>query len=63
MLDNAACHDRLWQFRHVGVKLYVDGLAQERRNSIANALELRLYCTSPLIYDILYIEQTIRTQT
>ena len=25
-------------------------LVQERRNSIANALELRLYCTNPLIY-------------
>ena len=26
----------------------IDGLAQERRNSIANALELRLSCTNPL---------------
>ena len=25
----------------------IDGLAQERRNSIANALELRLSCTNP----------------
>ena len=25
-------------------------LVQERRNSIANALELRLSCTNPLIY-------------
>ena len=26
---------------------YIDGLVQERRNSIANALELRLSCTNP----------------
>ena len=26
---------------------YSDVLMQERRNSIANALELRLYCTNP----------------
>ena len=25
----------------------VDGLGQKRRNSIANALELRLFCTDP----------------
>ena len=29
---------------------YVDGLVQERRNSIANALELRLSSTNPSIY-------------
>ena len=29
---------------------YIDGLVQERRNSIANALELRLSCTNPSIY-------------
>ena len=29
---------------------YIDGLVQERRNSIANALELRLSCTNPTIY-------------
>ena len=27
--------------------LHIDGLMQERRNSIANALELRLSCTNP----------------
>ena len=26
---------------------YIDGLVQERRNSIADALELRLSCTNP----------------
>ena len=30
---------------------YFDGLLQERRNSIANALELHLSCTDPSIYD------------
>ena len=28
---------------------YIDGLVQERRNSSALAMELRLYCTNPLI--------------
>ena len=27
----------------------IDGLVQERRNSIANALELRLCCSNPSI--------------
>ena len=31
---------------------YINGLAQERRNSIAEALELRLSCTNPSIYEI-----------
>ena len=30
--------------------LYIDGLVQERRNSIANTLELHLSCTNPLIW-------------
>ena len=29
---------------------YIDGLVQERCNSIANALELRLSCTNPSIF-------------
>ena len=29
---------------------HIDGLMQERRNPIANALELRLSCTNLLIY-------------
>ena len=29
---------------------HIDGLVLERRNSIADALELRLSCTNPLIY-------------
>ena len=28
-------------------EVYIDGLVQERRNSIAKALELRLSCTNP----------------
>ena len=31
------------------IQEYFDGLVQERRNSIANALELRLSCTNPPI--------------
>ena len=34
--------DKHWQ--------YTDGLMQERRNSIAKALELRFSCTNPFIY-------------
>ena len=30
-------------------RVYIDGLPQERRNTIANALELRLPCTNPSI--------------
>ena len=29
---------------------HFDGLVQERRNSIVNALELRVSCTNPSIY-------------
>ena len=29
---------------------YINGLVQERRNSIANALELGLSCTNPLVW-------------
>ena len=28
---------------------------QERRNSIANALELRLSCTNPLIFEYIFM--------
>ena len=30
----------------------IDGLVQERGNSIANALELRLSCANPSVYSI-----------
>ena len=30
--------------------VHIDGLVQERRNSIVSALELRLSCTNPSIY-------------
>ena len=33
----------------VVIKIHIDGLVQERLNSIANALELRLPCTNPSI--------------
>ena len=32
------------------VQLQIDGLMQERRNSIANTLELSLSCTNPSAY-------------
>ena len=32
---------------------HIDGLVQERRNSIANALELHLSCTNPSIEDVI----------
>ena len=31
------------------ILLYIDGLVQERRYSIANAMELHLFCANPLI--------------
>ena len=34
----------------IKVARHIDWLVQERRNSIANALELRLSCTNPSIY-------------
>ena len=39
-------------------ELYIDGLVQERRNSIANALQLRLFCTTPSIWYMPYISPT-----
>ena len=40
------------QSRRVVPRLaYVDGLVQKRRNSIANALELRLSCTNPSVFN------------
>ena len=39
---NSAHFHALWFY-----EVHVDGLVQERRNSISNALELRLSCTNP----------------
>ena len=44
LLSGTAWHPIQFILWHIG------GLVQERRNSIANALELRLYCTSQSIY-------------
>ena len=30
-----------------GYQQHIDGLVQERRNSVANAQELRIFCTNP----------------
>ena len=40
----------LTQSNSCGVFVQIDGLVQERRNSNANTLELRLSCTNPLIW-------------
>ena len=34
--------------------LHINGLMQEKRNSIANAVELHLYCPNPSIYSSIY---------
>ena len=39
----------------LSVHEHIDELVQERRNSIANALELRLSCTNPSTYTSFYI--------
>ena len=41
---------------------HFDGLMQERRNSIANALELRLSYTNPLILWLLFHKNSMLTQ-
>ena len=47
------CCEHAWHsIRYFVVIKYIDGLVQERHNSIANALELRLSCTDPFIYSI-----------
>ena len=50
---NGITYQMLWfKLIHVyksGPIDHVDGLVQERHNSIANALELRLCCTNPLM--------------
>ena len=41
---------------------HVDGFVQERRNSIANTLELRLSCTNPSIWRRCFVlQETLRT--
>ena len=37
---------------------HINGLVQERRYSIANALELRLSCTNPSIYVSLNLNES-----
>ena len=37
-------------WHHFDINKHTDGLVQERRNSIANALELHLSCTNPSIW-------------
>ena len=50
MIQNIPCWIRLsLKLKITGTWLQLDSLVQERRNSIANALELCLSCTNPLI--------------
>ena len=39
--------------------LHIDGLVQERRSSIANALQLRLSCTNPSIWPVHYMNKDL----
>ena len=45
--SRASCQIKPWRRRLKDNKVYSNGLVQERRNSIANALELRLSCITP----------------
>ena len=50
---------------HLSVKelyktqVHIDGFVQERHNSIANAMELRLSCTNPSIFLFLEIKDSV----
>ena len=46
----------------VHLENHADRLVQERCNSIADALELRLSCSNPLIWDYIGIFQGIQPQ-
>ena len=46
----------------VNQRCYIDGLVQEKRNSIADAMELRLSCTNPSIYSIVYFTHCVLCQ-
>ena len=39
----------VWMSGKISRKLYIDGLMQERQNSIVNALELSIFIINPLI--------------
>ena len=43
------CDFTVWYYSLFWLQ-YFNGLVQERRNSIANAIELHLYCTNPSIF-------------
>ena len=47
LLTNYAYFIEKWSLKHMYV--YIDGLVQERCNSSALAMELRLSCTNPSI--------------
>ena len=39
------------------MKYHTDGFVEKRRNSTADAVELRLFCINPLIYGVLCKKQ------
>ena len=49
----------IWHLTCAQHPAHIDGLVQERRNSIANALELHLSCTNPSIYR--WLDSTVVT--
>ena len=51
--SNAISASLTWSWSHKILSTwYIDGLMQERRNYIANALELRFSCINPSIYSV-----------
>ena len=50
-------------FNEIESLLDIDGLVKARRNTIANALELRLSCTNSPIYKCIYRYQLTRGST
>ena len=40
------------QSQHMSMTFHIDGLVQERRNSSAIAMELRLSCTNPSLCEL-----------
>ena len=65
LLKNHLC---IWvQFVHLDIQMvlnhHIDGLVQERRNSSALAMELRLSCTNPSICAVVVIDVDFNWKT
>ena len=48
-----------WSYMNGFTLLYIDGLMQERHNSTANELELRLSCINPSIWNLWSMDDLI----